>query len=311
MALRKKRLLPHQRRKKQNIRDNHQSLIENQQLQAKMRLKKKQQQKIQQQQQQKEDDEIGMFGVELSKLMELQGEDSGDVPMLLTVVLDKIVELEGLETEGIFRINGNMREVDAIASEGFDPDDEDSQRYSVHTWASLLKKWIRELPTPLIPRQLYKRFTECESPLEMKLLLDEVECPTTLAVIDTLGMFFGRLLQPDSVAKTKMDIDNIAKVLTPTLFPLATGNNSKLDLLSVMNQQKNETNAITLLLMYYKEKQSEEQQLQQQQQQQHQQELESQLHIPVSSIQLDQQSNKQDDLFVNNYEQTTTAIDSI
>ncbi|EGG13842.1 RhoGAP domain-containing protein [Cavenderia fasciculata] len=92
-----------------------------------------------------EEEDIGMFGVELTKLMELQGDDNGDVPLILIVLIEKVIALRGLKTEGIFRVNGNLADVEKLATEGFDPEDEQSPKRRIeYGWIVLWTTFKRQ-----------------------------------------------------------------------------------------------------------------------------------------------------------------------
>eukprot|EP01132_Coremiostelium_polycephalum_P005064 gene5064-6303_t len=202
-------------------------------------------------------EEIGMFGVSLLKLMELQGgggeeqeEDGDDVPIILNVLIDKIKDSNGLKSEGLFRINGNLQLVETLSTEGFDPESEDLE-VDVNTWCSLLKKWVRELPEPLIPDHLYDSFVNCKTIESMESIIAQIEPIVFYKVLDRLGLFFGEMLQQENIDSTKMDIDNLAIILTPTLFNAKYQDVSAQNLSNIVNQQKQQLQSVKFYLKYY------------------------------------------------------------
>ncbi|EGC32139.1 hypothetical protein DICPUDRAFT_98974 [Dictyostelium purpureum] len=244
-------------------------------------------------------EQFSMFGVSIEKLMEFQqqedaenGEDideqdeSNRVPIVLSFMLDRIKNLNGFETEGLFRVNGNLKLVEQLATEGFDPFSDDLDT-NVHTWASLLKKWIRDLPEPIIPSELNQTIMEicnnknfninsCNSSISssnsceiekieetIRSILEMVKPDEHKFVLYRIGLFFGEMLQDENVQKTKITIENLSKIITPSLFkPIdlenGSGNNqlpkfaSALDFSNIMSKQKKEIEFVQLLLIYFK-----------------------------------------------------------
>nr|XP_057922694.1 unconventional myosin-IXb [Doryrhamphus excisus] len=69
------------------------------------------------------------------------------------------VEMNGLYTEGLYRKSGSAcraRELHQIME--MDPEAACLENYHIHTVAGLLKRWLRELPDPLMTFCLYKDF---------------------------------------------------------------------------------------------------------------------------------------------------------
>ena len=73
-----------------------------------------------------------------------------------------------LETEGIFRVSGSVKRVNALEFQfdqsashyGFSVDWEG---YTVHDVASLLRRYLNKLPEPVIPFEYYQQFRDVMS----------------------------------------------------------------------------------------------------------------------------------------------------
>jgi len=84
---------------------------------------------------------------------------------ILNLLLSFIYTIIDLTVEGIFRKNGNIRRLNAL-SEALDknPDNINFQDFdnSIQL-AALLKKFLRELPEPLLTFKLHKYFIQSQS----------------------------------------------------------------------------------------------------------------------------------------------------
>ncbi|XP_031720850.1 unconventional myosin-IXb isoform X2 [Anarrhichthys ocellatus] len=94
------------------------------------------------------------FGVQVSVLTS----KANPVPKVVELLLMH-VELNGLYTEGIYRKSGSTcraRELHQILQT--DPEGPCLDNYSIHTITGLVKRWLRELPDPLMTFSLYSGF---------------------------------------------------------------------------------------------------------------------------------------------------------
>uniref|UniRef100_A0A7N6BXV5 Myosin IXb n=1 Tax=Anabas testudineus TaxID=64144 RepID=A0A7N6BXV5_ANATE len=94
------------------------------------------------------------FGVQVSVLIS----DTNSVPKVMEMLLLH-VELNGLYTEGIYRKSGSAcraKELQQILDT--DPESVCLENYPIHTITGLVKRWLRELPDPLMPFSLYSDF---------------------------------------------------------------------------------------------------------------------------------------------------------
>uniref|UniRef100_A0A3B5Q1M1 Myosin IXA n=1 Tax=Xiphophorus maculatus TaxID=8083 RepID=A0A3B5Q1M1_XIPMA len=94
------------------------------------------------------------FGVELSRLTS----DERAVPQLVEKLINYI-EMHGLYTEGIYRKSGSTNKIKELR-QGLDTDVSSVilDDYNIHVIASVLKQWLRDLPSPLMTFELYEEF---------------------------------------------------------------------------------------------------------------------------------------------------------
>ncbi|XP_015233137.1 PREDICTED: rho GTPase-activating protein 22 isoform X1 [Cyprinodon variegatus] len=105
----------------------------------------------------------GVFGQRLQATMSYEAQCGPQrvVPVVVELCADFIRE-QGLKEEGLFRAPGQtnyVRELQDVFDRGEKPVFDSST--DVHTVASLLKLYIRELPEPIIPFSKYSEFLSC------------------------------------------------------------------------------------------------------------------------------------------------------
>ncbi|XP_064476575.1 rho GTPase-activating protein 39-like isoform X2 [Ornithodoros turicata] len=156
-----------------------------------------------------------MFGNTLDEVMALQQEryPRRCLPWIQTTLSEAVLRLNGAQTEGIFRVPGDIDEVNALkvrmdqwqAVDSADP----------HVPASLLKLWYRELHEPLIPTAFYEECIEnCNNPqvaLSVVRRLPEINRYVLAYLVRFLQVFAA----PENAAVTKMDSSNLAMVMAP------------------------------------------------------------------------------------------------
>lgn len=178
-----------------------------------------------------------IFGVPLETLLERDYEESTDgvgpgtlkIPSLVQEAISAMKTMD-MSVEGVFRKNGNIKrlndlkeEVDARGSlEGVDLTKENPVQV-----AALLKKFLRELPDPLLLHKLHKlwitsqRIQEEEKRrrvLHLTCCLLPKAHRDTLEVLCTFLQWVSSFCQVDEESGSKMDVHNLATVITPNIL---------------------------------------------------------------------------------------------
>ena len=78
---------------------------------------------------------------------------SATVPSILNILINSIKTLNGFNLEGIFRISVKMDLLENFKNK-LDQGYYDIEFANAHYPAALLKLWLRELATPLIPQNI-------------------------------------------------------------------------------------------------------------------------------------------------------------
>jgi hypothetical protein len=161
-----------------------------------------------------------MFGGTLEDILEAQeAKVPGQVlPWVITTLTNTVLKLNGLQTEGIFRVPGDIDEVNSLRMQidkGIPPP---GSLKDPHVPASLLKLWFRELEDPLIPENYYD---ECISNAERRgnalSLVDSLPEKNKLIVLYVVR-FLQNFILPETVERTKMGLDNLSMVWAPNFL---------------------------------------------------------------------------------------------
>uniref|UniRef100_A0A8B9LI60 Rho GTPase activating protein 22 n=1 Tax=Astyanax mexicanus TaxID=7994 RepID=A0A8B9LI60_ASTMX len=166
----------------------------------------------------------GIFGQHLEDTVQYERKFGPRLaPLLVEQCVDFIRE-QGLKEEGLFRMPGQANLVKEL-QDAFDCGDKPlfDSNTDVHTVASLLKLYLRELPEPVIPFNKYEDFLTCA-----QLLLKDEEGLSELAQqVKTLPQANYNLLKYickflDEVqshsSENKMSVQNLATVFGPNIL---------------------------------------------------------------------------------------------
>lgn len=133
----------------------------------------------------------------------------------------------GLHTEGIFRVSGSERRVAAKYPE-FDaaPDyglNTSWDGYNVHDVAAILKKYLREIPEPLLTNDLYPYFLQLfDVSNDENIRLKYIQClvcllpPSHLVAMEFIFELLVEIAR--NAERTQMTASNLARVLAPTIL---------------------------------------------------------------------------------------------
>uniref|UniRef100_A0AAY4BDF8 Myosin IXb n=1 Tax=Denticeps clupeoides TaxID=299321 RepID=A0AAY4BDF8_9TELE len=158
------------------------------------------------------------FGVDIGALTTI----SSPVPMVIEMLLVH-VEMHGLYTEGIYRKSGSAgqaRELHQILET--DPKTACLENYPIHTITGLVKRWLRELPDPLMTYNLYNDFLHAvdlpQASEQIQAIYHKLEeLPT--AYLDTLERLIFHLVR---VAReenyNRMSANSLAIVFAPCIL---------------------------------------------------------------------------------------------
>ncbi|KAL5479196.1 hypothetical protein EMCRGX_G022687 [Ephydatia muelleri] len=99
-----------------------------------------------------------VFGVSLERL-NLSSSDK--VPFIVRKIVEHIEE-NGLSEQGLYRVNGNTRLINDLRNIFDKKGDADFTYVDTATAGGLLKLWLRELPTPVIPDEVVPDFVQIQ-----------------------------------------------------------------------------------------------------------------------------------------------------
>ncbi|KAG8914924.1 hypothetical protein FRC02_004788, partial [Tulasnella sp. 418] len=175
----------------------------------------------------------GVFGVPLELLVK-QGTNSmlgsSRAPLCVPIFINDVVSTMkhmDVSVEGIFRMNGSIRRLRELAEAmDCDPSAVDLAQEDPIQLAALLKKFLRDLPDPLMTFQLYKLWNAVAalpSESERKLYLHILSVILPKANRDTLEALFVFLKwvatsYVDEESGSKMDFPDLASLLGPSIL---------------------------------------------------------------------------------------------
>ncbi|KAI8954702.1 rho-type GTPase-activating protein 1 [Xylaria longipes] len=186
----------------------------------------------------------GVFGVPLEIILERDGADSTDgvgpgALRIPAIIEDTIIALKNkdLSVEGVFRKSGNIKRLSEQVA-AVDRDGCDAIRWndeSPHQLAALLKRYLRDLPEPLMTFKLYRVWiaaTKIQDPDKRRQCLHMTFCLLPQPHRDTLEVLFNffkwvaTFHQVDEDTGSRMDVHNLARVIAPNILRMNTKNAS-------------------------------------------------------------------------------------
>ncbi|XP_034565891.1 rho GTPase-activating protein 24 isoform X2 [Notolabrus celidotus] len=167
----------------------------------------------------------GIFGQKLEETVRYERRFGNKLaPMLVEQCVD-FIRQRGLREEGLFRLPGQANLVKEL-QDAFDCGEKPSFdcNTDVHTVASLLKLYLRELPEPVIPFHKYDDFLACakllskDDEMGIKELRRLVEClpPVNYNLLKYICRFLDEVQSYSGV--NKMSVQNLATVFGPNIL---------------------------------------------------------------------------------------------
>ena len=175
----------------------------------------------------------GVFGVPLDVLVDKGAESTNGVgpgalrvPVLVDDAVSAMRQMD-MSVEGVFRKNGNIKRLRETAEAIDAQQTPDFTRENPVQVAALLKKFLRELPDPLLTFKLHNLFVasqRIQDPAKQRRLLHLTCCLLPKANRDTMEVLFAFLKwaasfsQVDEESGSKMDIHNLSTVMAPNIL---------------------------------------------------------------------------------------------
>ncbi|EEH43779.2 uncharacterized protein PADG_00068 [Paracoccidioides brasiliensis Pb18] len=177
----------------------------------------------------------GVFGVCLDALIEKDGTESTHgvgpgtlrIPTFLDDAISAMRQMD-MSVEGVFRKNGNikrLKETSEIVDTRYEQ--ADFNKENPVQIAALLKKFLREMPDPLLTFKLHRLFLisqKVSDPEKQRRILHLTCCLLPKTHRDTMEVLFSFLnwassfSHVDEESGSKMDVHNIATVMTPNIL---------------------------------------------------------------------------------------------
>lgn len=179
---------------------------------------------------------LTVFGVDLSDVCKRYGVDLelgvGPSQLRIPILVDDVIRAlrqKDMSVEGIFRLNGNIKNLRTLTeqinaaplkSPAFD-------KYSAVQLAALMKKWLRELPNPLLMFNLYELWITSRKQTDAakrKRILQLTYCMLPRChrnLLEVLLYFFSwvaSFAEIDEETGSKMDTHNLATVIAPNVL---------------------------------------------------------------------------------------------
>lgn len=179
---------------------------------------------------------MNVFGTDLQDLTKRYGVDSdlgvGPAQLRIPIVVDDVVNSlrkKDMSVEGIFRLNGNIKNLRELTEQiNKNPlKSPEFHNYSAVQLAALLKKWLRELPNPLLTFNLFDLWIssrKTNDPTMCKRILQLTYCMLPRShrnLLEVLLHFFrwvASFASTDEESGSKMDTHNLATVLAPNIL---------------------------------------------------------------------------------------------
>ena len=164
-----------------------------------------------------------VFGAPLLELIYAQRRSSPKctIPLFMHHFCNALFAAGAHKVEGTFRLPGNKVQIDLMVEAIHNGKNVFNSNAELNDLASLFKRWLADLPAPIVPMSMYNQLVEA---LNNKTLMDFVD---TLPKVnhDTLGYLVGFLQQfIKSVDVTKMGIIPVSMIFGANVVRIVSDN---------------------------------------------------------------------------------------
>ncbi|XP_021252460.1 protein FAM13A isoform X3 [Numida meleagris] len=168
-----------------------------------------------------------VFGVSLLELQQ-QGLSKNGIPIVVWNIVEYLTQ-HGMTQEGLFRVNGSMKMVEQLRLQYERGEEVELVKDGdVHSAASLLKLFLRELPDGIITSALHSKFiqlyqdgrNEVQKESNLKELLKELP-DAHYCLLKYLCQFLIKVAEHH--VENKMNLCNLATVFGPNCFHVPSG----------------------------------------------------------------------------------------
>ncbi|KAL7737506.1 hypothetical protein ACLKA6_007638 [Drosophila palustris] len=177
-------------------------------------------------------EEGSLFGVSLNALIrrdqQLSGMDSTLVPQFLEGLLEELMK-RGTREEGILRVAGQKHKTELIYNELESSFYQKPEKFaqllssaSVHELSALLKRWLRELPQPLLTSELIQLFYQCHTlppvdQIQALSILCQMLPHENRNTLRSILRFLNSIIDLKDI--NKMNLHNVSTIFAPSFFP--------------------------------------------------------------------------------------------
>jgi hypothetical protein len=176
----------------------------------------------------------GIFGIPLDTLVDREGAESTNgigpgalrVPAIVDDAISAMKQMD-MSVEGVFRKNGNIKRLKEAAELIDTNQTPDLSRENPVQVAALLKKFLRDMPDPLMTFKLHKLWIITQKLTDedkRRRVLHLACCLMPKSHRDTMEVLFSFLKwassfsQVDEESGSKMDVHNLATVMAPNIL---------------------------------------------------------------------------------------------
>ncbi|KAJ3057316.1 hypothetical protein HK097_009269 [Rhizophlyctis rosea] len=147
--------------------------------------------------------------------------DCRRIPILVNECI-RYLKTHGMQSNGLFRVNGSEKRMQTLAAE-FDKAPGTFEGNSVYDVADFMKKYLRGLPEPLFPFDLYPHLLKCldvasesGSRIRALRLLILLLPPPHIVLLESLLQLFGTVASNSSY--NQMNAHNLARIFSPNVL---------------------------------------------------------------------------------------------